>query len=696
MSEAIVNTFKKAAEEGRPTFVTYVTAGFPTSESTVDILLALERGGADIIELGIPFTDPLADGPTIAEAHFEALKQGVDMEKCFSYVSEARSKGLKAPVIFMGYFNPIYQYGEAKTCQRAKESGANGFIIVDLPPEEADTFLASCNENALSYVPLVTPSTTNQRIQYLGKITQSFIYVVSRSGITGAQAKVSNELPLLLERVRANLAVGGGKDIPLAVGFGVSTNEHFLQIGEQSEGVVIGSKIITEIIDSLYQGDLCSLESFLKTLVKQDGPIKKKEFSNDSTNSELTKTEPYDANLTRFGEFGGQYIPEALVGCLDEITVAYNEAKDDPKFWEEFKSFYPFISRPSSLHKASRLTETVGGATIWLKREDLNHTGAHKINNALGQILLAKRLGKKRIIAETGAGQHGVATATVCAHFGLECIIYMGEEDVRRQALNVFRIRLLGATVIPVKSGSCTLKDAVNEAMRDWVSNVSTTHYLIGSAIGPYPFPSLVRDFQSVIGQESREQMLELVGKLPDVVVACVGGGSNAIGMFYPFVKDTQVRLVGVEASGDGVDTEHHSATMARGTPGVFHGARTYLLQDAKGQITPTHSISAGLDYPGVGPEHCYLKDIGRAEYVTCDDKGALKGFKNLSQLEGIIPALESSHAINVAMEIAKGLDSSKNVLICVSGRGDKDVQSVADALPTLGPHIGWDLRFEE
>lgn len=343
------------------------------------------------------------------------------------------------------------------------------------------------------------------------------------------------------------------------------------------------------------------------------------------------------------------------------------------------------MGRPSKLQLASRLTEKCGGARIWLKREDLNHTGAHKINNALGQALLAIRLGKKRIIAETGAGQHGVATATICAKFGLECIVYMGSEDIRRQALNVFRMRMLGAKVVPVTSGSRTLKDAINEAMRDWVSNVTTTHYLVGSAIGPHPFPTIVRDFQSVIGQETKEQMQAKLGKLPDVVVACVGGGSNAIGMFHPFINDTSVRLVGVEAGGDGVDTGKHSATLAAGVPGVLHGTRTYLMQDKNGQITETHSISAGLDYPGVGPEHAWLKDSSRAEYVAVTDREALMGFRSLCELEGIIPALESAHAVYHAMQLAPKLPADKDVVITLSGRGDKDIQSVAENLPKYG-----------
>ena len=383
----------------------------------------------------------------------------------------------------------------------------------------------------------------------------------------------------------------------------------------------------------------------------------------------------------RFGEFGGRYIPETLVGAHEELEAAYIEARRDPAFQAELDDLNKhYVGRPTPLYFAERLTKECGGANIWLKREDLAHTGAHKINNALGQALLAKRLGKPRVIAETGAGQHGVATATVCAMMNLECAVYMGTEDIRRQSLNVFRMKILGATVVPVDTGSKTLKDAINEAMRDWVTNVTTTHYLIGSAIGPHPFPTIVRDFQSVIGKEARAQMLEQAGKLPDVAIACVGGGSNAIGLFHPFLDDP-VRLIGVEAGGDGVGTGKHSATLVAGRPGVLHGTRTYLLQDAAGQIMETHSISAGLDYPGVGPEHSWLKQTERAEYVAVDDKQALEGFQALTQSEGIIPALEPSHAIYHAMKVAKEMGAGTDLLIGLSGRGDKDMHTVAAAL---------------
>jgi tryptophan synthase beta chain len=381
----------------------------------------------------------------------------------------------------------------------------------------------------------------------------------------------------------------------------------------------------------------------------------------------------------RFGAFGGRYVPETLIPALDELDAAFDAAMADVGFREELDTMLStYVGRPSPLSEAPRFSERVG-ARVLLKREDLNHTGAHKINNTVGQALLAMRMGKKRIIAETGAGQHGVATATVCARFGLECVVYMGEEDMRRQALNVYRMRLMGAEVVPVSSGTRTLKDATTEAIRDWVTTVHTSHYIIGSVVGPAPYPRMVRDFQAVIGREARAQVLERTGRLPQTVVACVGGGSNAMGTFHAFVDDVDVELIGVEAAGEGLDTGRHSASLSHGRPGVLHGTLSYLLQDAAGQVHPAHSISAGLDYPGVGPEHAFLKDSGRATYVSVTDQQALHGFETLAQLEGIIPALESAHAV-AWMETQIGRwRKDTPVLLCVSGRGDKDVAQVME-----------------
>jgi len=381
-----------------------------------------------------------------------------------------------------------------------------------------------------------------------------------------------------------------------------------------------------------------------------------------------------------FGPYGGIFVAETLTHAIEELKAAYEHYRQDPEFQREFRyELKHFVGRPSPIYHAARTSREVGGAQIWLKREDLNHTGAHKINNTIGQALLARRMGKPRIIAETGAGQHGVATATICARYGLECIVYMGAEDVKRQSPNVYRMHLLGAKVVPVESGSRTLKDALNEALRDWVTNVENTFYVIGTVAGPHPYPTMVREFQSVIGEECLEQMPEMAGRQPDAVVACVGGGSNAMGIFHPYIPFENTRLIGVEAAGLGLDSGKHSASLTRGSPGVLHGNRTYLLQDANGQITETHSISAGLDYPGVGPEHAYLKDIGRAEYVGITDDEALAAFHHLCRTEGIIPALESSHAFAYGMKLAATMRPDQHVLVNLSGRGDKDIGTVAD-----------------
>ncbi|KAK8171082.1 tryptophan synthase beta chain [Phyllosticta citrichinensis] len=722
MADHIRKTFQQCKKEQRAALVTYVTAGFPTPQETPDVLLAMEAGGADVIELGMPFTDPIADGPTIQKANTVALKHGVNTPQVLQMVRDARAKGLRAPVMLMGYYNPLLSYGEEKMLQDAKEAGVNGFIIVDLPPEEAVRFRNFCSTYGLSYIPLIAPATSDARMRVLCKIADSFIYVVSRMGVTGASGSLNAALPELLNRVHKYSG-----NIPAAVGFGVSTRDHFVSVGKLSEGVVIGSQIINVLGAAPAGEGAKKVQEYCSSITGrgpgQNGVTREVgivEAVNEAREPEGVQVDkvikdsdvPSGPGLAdqiealnvdganpqalppRFGEFGGQYVPESLMDCLSELEQGFNEARNDPKFWEEYRTYYPYMGRPGQLHLANRLTDYAGGANIWLKREDLNHTGSHKINNALGQILLARRLGKTEIIAETGAGQHGVATATVCAKFAMKCTIYMGAEDVRRQALNVFRIKLLGAQVVAVEAGSKTLRDAVNEALRAWVVNLSTTHYIIGSAIGPHPFPTIVRTFQSVIGNETKEQMLAKRGKLPDAVVACVGGGSNAVGMFYPFSNDPSVKLLGVEAGGDGVDTARHSATLSGGTKGVLHGVRTYVLQDRHGQISETHSVSAGLDYPGVGPELSSWKDSERAKFIAATDAEAFTGFRLISQLEGIIPALETAHAIYGAIELAKTMEKDQDIVICLSGRGDKDVQSVAEELPKLGPKIGWDLSL--
>ncbi|KAF3070743.1 Tryptophan synthase [Daldinia childiae] len=711
--EALKQTFKRCKAEKRAALVTYVTAGYPKPEDTPDVLVGMQRGGADVIELGVPFTDPIADGPTIQTANTVALENGVTIKSTLDMISEARSKGLTAPVLLMGYYNPLLSYGEDALLRDCQAAGVNGFIVCDLPPEEAVSFRKLCSRGGLSYVPLIAPATSDTRMRILCALADSFIYVVSRMGVTGALGTLNANLPSLLERVKKYSG-----DKPAAVGFGVSTREHFQSVASIADGVVIGSQIITTLKKAEEGNGAKAVEEYCAYVSGRDsdettrevGVIEALSAAKEPSGEDVTVngviTEHDDAALVaqlaalhgkipeRFGEFGGQYVPESLMDCLSELEEGFNAIKDDPKFWEEYRSYYPWMGRPGQLHLAERLTEHAGGANIWLKREDLNHTGSHKINNALGQLLLARRLGKKKIIAETGAGQHGVATATVCAKFGMECTVFMGAEDVRRQALNVFRMRLLGAKVVAVEAGSKTLRDAVNEALRYWVVHLEDTHYIIGSAIGPHPFPTIVRTFQSVIGNETKAQMLEKKGKLPDAVVACVGGGSNAVGMFYPFSNDPSVKLLGVEAGGDGVNTTRHSATLTGGTKGVLHGVRTYVLQNEFGQISNTHSVSAGLDYPGVGPELSSWKDSERAKFIAATDAEAFIGFRLMSQLEGIIPALESAHGIYGAIELAKTMKKDEDVVICLSGRGDKDVQSVAEELPKLGPQIGWDLRF--
>ncbi|KNZ80375.1 Tryptophan synthase, partial [Termitomyces sp. J132] len=711
-----------------PALVTFVTAGYPTPDDTVSILLAMQTGGSDIIELGMPFSDPIADGPAIQEANTIALRNNVDLSATLGLLKRSRNQGLTVPVILMGYYNPILSYGEDKAIQDAMEAGANGFILVDLPPEEAVSFREKCRKaklvlsnaprisltvvRSLSYVPLIAPSTTVPRIKFLSSIADSFIYVVSKMGTTGSSATgtVNTELPDIIARVRDFATV------PLAVGFGVATRDHVNTVFDAgADGVVIGSRLIQVLKTSVSGEAAKNVEVFCRECSGKGEPSRIRS-SPAKISPSVTLSAPVSestSNLpdlpTRFGQFGGQYVPEALIDCLAELEEAHKSAIADPDFWKEFRSHFEYINRPSQLYHAENLTKEAGGAKIWLKREDLQVQRSHKINNAIGQILLARRIGKTRIIAETGAGQHGVATATVCAKFGMECVIYMGAEDVRRQALNVFRIEMLGGKVVPVQSGSCTLKDAVNEALRDWVSNLSTTHYLVGSAIGPHPFPTIVRDFQKVIGEEIKQQLQVAAGKLPDVVVACVGGGSNAIGTFYDFIKNEGVRLVGVEAGGEGIDGDRHSATLSKGQPGILHGVRTYILQSKTGQIIETHSISAGLDYPGVGPEHAWLKDSGRAEYVVATDEQALRGFRLLTQREGIIPALESSHAIWEGVRLAKTLPKDRDIVIvsclfskrqdwllrdlkCLSGRGDKDVEEISQILPKWADTLDWHI----
>jgi tryptophan synthase len=638
----------------------------------------MQEGGASVIELGVPYTDPQADGATIQLTNQVAIAGGTtDITKCLEFVSMARERGLTIPVVLMGYYNPFLQYGIDKLCEEVKAAGADGFIVVDLPPEEGIELNKSCSKYGLSNIPLIAPTSSDERIGYLTDIASTFLYCVSVTGVTGARDALPEDLQEFIGRVRSKT------NLPLAVGFGISTPAMVQDVANISDGVVVGSAILKALEAAGKDATTEERAAAVKKIVSHltTGCKQASTASNQATAlGQIPKVSNANGEKSRFGKFGGQYIPETLSGAFAEFEQAYEALKDDPEFLAELALYRKdFVGGPTPLHKAERLTEYAGGATIWLKREDLAHTGAHKINNAVGQALMAKRLGKPRIIAETGAGQHGVATATICAKLGLDCTVYMGAVDCERQKLNVFRMNTLGAKVVPVQDGQRTLKDAINEAMRDWVTNVRNTHYLIGSAVGPHPFPTVVRDFQSVMGREIKEQMQEKAGKLPDAVVACVGGGSNAIGAFHPFINDESVALYGVEAAGHGIEVdEQHCATLTKGTPGVLQGALTYIIQEKSGQTLNTHSISAGLDYPGVGPEHAYLKDSGRATYDAVTDEQALQGFKMMCEYEGIIPALETSHAIYYAIGLAKKLGPGKDIVINMSGRGDKDMPQIA------------------
>eukprot|EP00933_Yihiella_yeosuensis_P061414 TRINITY_DN64213_c0_g1_i1.p1 TRINITY_DN64213_c0_g1~~TRINITY_DN64213_c0_g1_i1.p1 ORF type:complete len:741 (+),score=175.39 TRINITY_DN64213_c0_g1_i1:74-2296(+) len=717
MSQRLAKRFAACREAGRTAFVAFLTAGYPTKADTVPALFELEKNGADVIELGVPFSDPMADGSAIEAASVVAIKNGTIYSDVIAYAKEAREKGLKVPILLMGYYNSFLAAGIEQTCKECSAAGIDGFIIVDLPTEEAWRSMApAAAANNLSLVPLAGTTSSTDRIKQVAEAAISpipgMVYVVSLLGVTGARddekaaskAARLKEVKVVVDSIREEAEkLGCPKGhLPIVVGFGITKREHVQEFGSFADGCVVGTKFITEIkAGGVAQvGKTCLELSGGPLAANGDGkaiePVAKRQKTDDDTKKK-------HADKWNFSEsvFGGRFIPETLMVAHQELEEAWNKWKVDPEFKAELARLRrDFIGGPTPLYHAKRLSEACGGGQIWFKREELAHTGAHKINNAIGQALLAIKLGKKRIIAETGAGQHGVATAAACALLGLECIVYMGAVDTERQKLNCFRMAELGATVVPVQSGSKTLKDAVNEALRDWVTNIRTTHYIIGSAVGPHPFPDIVRDLQSVIGYEARAQMLNQTtgekghptfingpGRLPDYVVACVGGGSNAIGMFHAFLPDKEVRIVGVEAGGvhgpwlpDGTETDKHSATLTHGTIGVLHGSRTYLLQSPDGQIKETHSISAGLDYPGVGPQHAALKACGRVEYKFATDQQALDAMRMVSRKEGIVPALEPSHALHQTMEIAKTLPKDKIVLVNLCGRGDKDMLHVAKA----------------
>ena len=727
MSTRLAERFKACREAKRTAFVGFVTAGYPKLEDTVPALLEMEKSGCDVIELGVPFSDPMADGSVIEAASVVALKNGVQYDDVLKYCKEARAKGLTVPVLMMGYYNSFLAAGVEETCKAAKAAGVDGFIIVDLPCEEAWRIMApAAAANELSLVPLASPTSGAERIAQAAESALSpipgMVYVVSLLGVTGMRDQEASEVKRkrlaeckgVVESLRDAAVKLGAKrdDLPIVVGFGITSRAHVLEFGEFADGCVVGSKIVSE----MKKGGVAAVGKVVREL--SGGPLAAAAAASSGTfkqaakNVKLTEQRKLHADKWNFGSsvFGGRFIPETLMVAHKELEEAWNKWKVDPEFKAELATLRrEFIGGPTPLYHAKRLSAMCGGAQIWMKREELAHTGAHKINNAVGQALLAIKLGKKRIIAETGAGQHGVATAAACALLGLECIVYMGAVDCERQKLNCFRMGEMGATVVPVQSGSRTLKDAVNEALRDWVTNIRTTHYIIGSAVGPHPFPDIVRDLQSVIGNEARAQMLNQTkgetghptftngpGRLPDTVIACVGGGSNAIGMFSAFLDDTHpsgdakqghVKIIGVEAGGehgpwlpDGTETDKHAATLTNGVVGVLHGSRTYLLQTADGQIKETHSISAGLDYPGVGPQHAQLKFSGRVQYKYATDSQALEAQRVVSRAEGILPALEPSHAMHQVMAIAKTMRPDQIVLVNLCGRGDKDMLHVAKA----------------
>ena len=745
MSQRLADRFAACRDAKRTAFVGFVTAGYPTLDSTVPALLEMEKNGCDVIELGVPFSDPMADGSVIEAASVVAIKNGIVYDDVLRYAKEARAQGLTVPILMMGYYNSFLAAGVDATCRAAKAAGVDGFIIVDLPCEEAWRIMGpAAAENDLSLVPLASPTSGSERIALAAESALNpipgMVYVVSLLGTTGmrdqeeAEAKKERlaECKSVVDSIKAAAEkIAPGVYLPVVVGFGITTRAHCEEFGQFADGCVVGSKIVKGI----QTGGIKEAGKIVLDL--SGGPLKIKvgenSFKKKTKTKKLLADQALHADKWNFNGtskdssvFGGRFIPETLMVAHKELEAAWNKWKVDPEFKEELATLRrDFIGGPTPLYHAKKLSAMCGGAQIWMKREELAHTGAHKINNAVGQALLAMKLGKKRIIAETGAGQHGVATAAACALLGLECIVYMGAVDCERQKLNCFRMTEMGAKVVPVQSGSRTLKDAVNEALRDWVTNIRTTHYIIGSAVGPHPFPDIVRDLQSVIGNEARAQMLNQTtgvtghptftngpGCLPDTVVACVGGGSNAIGMFSAFlgdvhpskdVKKGHVTIVGVEAGGahgpwlpkgtplpgggvsDGSKTEKnetdkHAATLTNGVVGVLHGSRTYLLQTDDGQIKETHSISAGLDYPGVGPQHAMLKATGRVGYLYTTDSEALEAQRVVSRQEGILPALEPSHAMHQVMELAKTMRKDQIVLVNLCGRGDKDMLHVAKA----------------
>ncbi|BGP17494.1 hypothetical protein JCM10213v2_005527 [Rhodosporidiobolus nylandii] len=602
-----------------PAFVTFLTAGFPSVASTVPVMLAMERGGADIVELG--------------------------------------------------YHNPFHAYGEEQAVVAAKRAGANGFIVVDLPPEEAVSFRSVCRREGMSYIPLVAP--------------YSFLYVVSKMGPTGASDKVSSSLSCTLSRTHRNLP----RPVPLAVGFGVSTPAHFEEVGAQAEGVVMGSQLISVIKEAAASGSSAiarAVEAYCAEVCanrRRVAPLAKVPWGTGAGSTKAAVEEKAKVDEGRFGEFGGAYVPEPLFGALAELSVAYSAARADPTFQEELDAELRLAGRSSELYEAKALSARAGGARIWLKREELLRTGSAATSNVFGQILLARRMGKTRIVAEAGSGDHGLATVAVCRKLGLDCVILVAGKHANRSTFFVDGMKLLGAEVRVVEGG---LKEAINEALRDWLCNLFTTHYLPSSATGPAPFPIIVRDFQSVLGSEVKEQMLAKVGRLPDAVVACTGG-SSGVGLFHPFILNQPVRLIGVEAAGKGLHISSHAAALSCGSPGVLHGSLTCVLQSPSGQILDTHSTAAELEYPGVAPELAWLYKTRRMEVLAVTDKEALEAAEACRQTEGFELSAEAGHAVCAAMQLAGTMRQGANIVVSVSGTSSHDERHHVERHPRKG-----------
>lgn len=638
--------------------------------ATPSILLAMQEGGASLIELGVPYTDPQADGPTIRYANQVALERGTnDVTACLQMLKKAREMGLTIPVIMMGYYNPFQKHGTPEElCRDAKEAGADGFIMVDLPPEEGLEFNKACAKYHLSNIPLIAPTTSDERIAALAKTASTFLYCVSVTGVTGCRDELPADLSDFIARVRKHT------ELPLAVGFGVSNPQMVNNVANIADGVVVGSAIVKALKSLEDDGTVQEQADAVKEVVEYfcSGLEQSEDAKNQATKLCQNPTPSGKQEKGRFGKFGGQYICETLETAFAGLEQAYKQMKDDRSYIEELKALSDeLIGGASPLQVSGELTKLAGGATIWIRHEDATYSGSNKIHNALGQTLLAKRLGLKRIVAEAPSASHGVAVATACARLDMECTIYVGSHDLKTYHHSVQKMTNLGAHVVVIPDG--TLKEAMNEALCDVVTNVANSYYLVGDAMGPHPIPSIVRDFQSVIGNEIKQQFCHATGgKLPDAIVASRGRASNAMGTFFPFL-DHKVSLHVVEGAGKGLDVEGgHCAVLSKGTMGVYHGCSTRMLQDENGQTLKTQSIAPGLNYPAVAPELAHLHDIGRVQVAAVTDEEALKAFHWMSKNADFVPSMEGSHAIYEAIGLAKKIGPGKNVVVSVASSCDR------------------------